>query len=137
MSSKRPRALVFVHKERKLAGVVRVRGDEKGPVEVQLQPWATVTGRLVDADGKPQADVRLGFVQNIDEADPAGVGDLPDREVRTDARGRFTLAGFTPGLRYNPVAMDYLRVLAPIGRDMTFQAGEAKDVGDVTLRPPQ
>jgi hypothetical protein len=135
---KRPRALVFVHKEKKLAGMVRVRGDEKDPVEVKLQPWATVTGRLVDADGKPQADVRLGFVQNIDEPDPSGVGDLPGaRELHTDAQGRFTLEGFAPGLRYNLVAMDSRRVLASIGRNMTLKAGEAKDVGNVTLRPPE
>jgi hypothetical protein len=131
----KPRMVVFVHKEKKLAGAVRVRGDEKGPVEVKLGPWATITGRLVDADGKPLADIRLGFVQNIDEADPTGVGDLPGREVRTGKGGRFTLAGFAPGLRYNLTAMNSARILARIGKDgLQFTAGEEKDVGDVVAK---
>jgi len=56
--------------------------------------------------------LRLGFVMNIDEPDPAGIGDLPDREIRTDAAGRFTVAGFAPGLRYNLAAVEATRVLA-------------------------
>jgi RNA polymerase sigma factor (sigma-70 family) len=133
---KQPRAVALVHKERKLAGVVRVGGGEQGPVEVRLQPWATLTGRLVDADGRPQADVRLGFVQKLSEPDRAGVGDLPGGEIRTGPDGRFTLEGFAPGLRYNLRALDNRR-RAQIGEGMTFQAGEAKDVGDVTVRPPE
>jgi RNA polymerase sigma factor (sigma-70 family) len=134
---RRPRAVVFVHPGKKLAGFVRLTGEEKGPVEVRLQPWATLSGRLVDADGRPQADVRIGFVQRIDEPDPAGVGDLPRGEVRTDRDGRFNLEGFAAGLRYSPAAMDSRRILGRLGEGMTFQAGEKKDVGDITLRPPQ
>jgi protocatechuate 3,4-dioxygenase beta subunit len=134
---KQPRAIAFIHKEKKLAGMVRIGGDAKGPVEVKLQAWGTLTGRLVNADGKPQADVQLGFVRKIDEPDPSAVGDLPDREIRTDADGRFTLSGFVPGLRYNLTARDARRLLARIGEGITFQAGEAKDVGDVTVRPPE
>jgi RNA polymerase sigma factor (sigma-70 family) len=135
VDANKPRAILFLHPDRKLAGMVRVRGDEKRPIEVKLQPWATLTGRLLNADGKPLADVRLTFMQNVDEADPSGVGDLPDREIRTDAQGRFQLVGLVPGLRYNLSAVDARRVLARVGDNMTFKAGEAKDVGDVTARP--
>jgi hypothetical protein len=128
---------VFLHKEKKLAGVVRVRGDEKEPVEVKLEPWATVTGRLVNADGKPLADVRLGFVMNIDEPDPTGVGDLPDREVRTDKNGRFKLDGFAPGLRYNLSATNSVAILATLTKGTQFKSGEEKELGDVIAKRPE
>lgn len=103
---------------------------------MKLGPWATITGRLVDADGKPLANVRLGFVQKVDEPDPTGVGDLPEPEARTGKDGRFKLEGFAPGVRYNLVAIGPNRVLAYIGGEgLQFKAGEEKDVGDVMARP--
>jgi protocatechuate 3,4-dioxygenase beta subunit len=126
-----PRAVAFIHKERKLAGTVRVIGNEKDTVEVKLAPWATISGRLVDADGKPMADVRLGFTQSLEDTDPAGTGDLPDRDAKTDADGRFTLSGFAPGVRYNLAAIGNARIYATFGRDLQFKAGEQKDLGEV------
>ena len=138
VNPKEPRALVFIHQEKKLVGVVRVSGNEKDPAEVKVGPWATLRGRLVNADGKPMADVKLSFLQSIEEADPQGVGDLPDgREIRTDANGRFELSGFAPGLRYNLAALSSTRIIARIGQDMQFMVGEEKDLGDVTARPPE
>ena len=54
-----PRALVFRHEGRKLAGWVEVRGDESQRPRVRLEPWGVATGRLVDPEGKPLADVTL------------------------------------------------------------------------------
>ena len=127
----KPRAVAFVHKERKLAGAARVTGHEKDAIEVKLVPWATVSGRLVDGDGKPMPDIRLGFVQRLEETDAAGAGDLPDYEVRTDANGRFTLSGFAPGVRYHLAALGHARIIATIGKDLQFKAGESRDLGDL------
>ena len=44
----KPRRVQFLHRDRKLAGSVTVQGDEAGPLIVQLEPWATITGRIVD-----------------------------------------------------------------------------------------
>ncbi|HVK09851.1 MAG TPA: carboxypeptidase-like regulatory domain-containing protein, partial [Gemmataceae bacterium] len=131
IGSGKPRAVAFIHKERKLAGTVRVNGGEKEAVEVRLAPWATLRGRLVDADGKPMVDVRLGFVQSLEDPDPVGAGDLPGRDAKTDADGRFTLSGFAPGVRYSLAAIGNSRIYATFGRDLQFEAGEAKDLGDV------
>jgi RNA polymerase sigma factor (sigma-70 family) len=135
VDAKRPRALVFIHTEKKLAGSVRVTGAEKGPIEVTLRPWATLTGRLVDADGRPQADVKLSFTKSLEDPDPAGVGDLPNYEIRTDAQGRFTVTGFAPGLRYNLAAIQANRVVARVADGTQFKEGEEKDVGDVAVKP--
>ncbi len=70
--------------------------------------------------------IRPGFVQNVDERDPATIGDLPD-QIRADKYGRFTLVGFAPGIRYHLVAFGGNRVLVHIGRDpLEFKAGEAE-----------
>jgi hypothetical protein len=132
---KRPRSVVFFHRDKKLAGSVRLTGEEKGPVEVKLEPWATITGRLVDADGKPMANIRLGFFMGVDDPDPTSVGDLPDREIRTDAAGRFTVSGFAPGLRYNLAAINASRLLVQVLNGTQFKAGETKDLGDVAPKP--
>ena len=43
----------FFHAGRKLAGSLRLKGDETGKLTVKLQPWGTVVGRILDEDGKP------------------------------------------------------------------------------------
>src|SRR5262249_14610391 len=49
------RTVMFRDEARKLGKVIRVRkGDDAGgPVVVTLEPLATITGRVVDADGNP------------------------------------------------------------------------------------
>ena len=51
----RTRAVVVLHEKRKLGAVAAVRGDSSKPFEVKLQPLGTLTGRLVDAEGKRDA----------------------------------------------------------------------------------
>ena len=49
----RPRR-VTSHAGRKLIGSVYLKGDEAGPLTIRLQPWGTITGRVVDDDGQPR-----------------------------------------------------------------------------------
>jgi RNA polymerase sigma factor (sigma-70 family) len=148
----RPRLVAFAHLERKLAGSVVLRGDEPGPVTVRLVPWATVFGRLLDADGRPVKDADLSFTQ-VPPAKPgqpratdAGLlvtdprPSKASRFPRTDAEGRFRIEGLIPGLKYN---------LAPYDRKQTGQVrwqglaftgvvlepGEVKDLGELKLLP--
>src|SRR5439155_4702649 len=51
LKTSEPRKLMFIHEGLKLAGSRVVRGDEQGPILVKLEPWATITGRLITADG--------------------------------------------------------------------------------------
>ncbi len=51
--------LDFVHPGRKLAGTLRLKGDETGKLTVKLQPWGTVIGRVLDEEGKPRTNVEL------------------------------------------------------------------------------
>jgi RNA polymerase sigma factor (sigma-70 family) len=139
ISPDHPRKIVFYHVERKLAKVQSIRGDEKGPLAVRLQPLSTVTGRVVDADGRPRAGVKVKaslFIPQDDRDDlPLELlleypswGKLLNRETTTDTEGRFRLEGLVPGLRYEH-KMDgdkpRTQMLAPPG------PGSTKDLGDL------
>src|SRR5262249_20549021 len=97
----RPRTLYLLHQEKKLAGWVRVRGDEKEPVTAKLAPAGSVTGRLIDSDGRaiPGVAVSLQF--------PPGAGNDLYRDIYagraaavTDKDGVFRVDAVVPGVRF-------------------------------------
>jgi hypothetical protein len=112
-----------------------------------------VSGRLIDAAGKPIKNATLDFTE-IPARKPGeplsletglhvfvrwAYNSKPDYTPRTDEEGRFRVVGLIPGLKYNLVkyAAD-----APMGRhvglafsELVLQSGETRDLGEVTLRP--
>jgi RNA polymerase sigma factor (sigma-70 family) len=151
----RPRLLCFAHPEKKLAGSVVVRGDETDAVPVRLQPWATVSGRLLDAEGKPIRNATLAFlavpVRRTDEPRPLDTGlhvidrsaHKPNQDPKTDAEGRFRVEGLIPGLKYNLALydpsgfVDYSEIKwdGLAFSKLILKPGEEKDLGDVKLQP--
>jgi RNA polymerase sigma factor (sigma-70 family) len=105
------RTLVLVHPEKKLGGVQKVRGDEKGPLTFRLEPLGKLAGRLITADGKPWPELRVRVLLSFQEKD---YGELPadlrldyrawqkliSAETTTDKDGRFRVGGLVPGLKY-------------------------------------
>jgi hypothetical protein len=101
LSPGRPRRLVFCHPEKKLGGTATVRGDEKEPVVVKLQPLGAVKGRFLEAEGTPLAGAEIllncparqssELYRFLNQTSPS---------VKTDADGRFTLAGIVPGIKF-------------------------------------
>jgi len=81
-------------------------------IEVKLLVGARVTGRVLDAAGKPvpEAEVRVMAVGGGDGGGLLGVsGQQVDREAETDAQGAFELGGLPPGrLRLLPQRDGYL-----------------------------
>jgi protocatechuate 3,4-dioxygenase beta subunit len=116
----RTRELVFEHIEKGLAKLVAIPGDRTEPLTVRLEPYGSVTGRLVDKDGKPVAGSRVqmrrsGFVGSY----------LPDK---TDRDGRFRASGLIPGQKY---WLGGFREEAAWSTEFTAESGQEKDVGDV------
>jgi hypothetical protein len=139
-----PRRLLAVHREKRLAGTLLVRGDEKGPLTVRLQPWGVVTGRLVTPDGKPHTGVEIltlgGDVitaEGVQPRDP-DAGSLPG-SVKPDKEGKFRLEGLVPGLKYtlSVVRAGYVVFISGSVGDkaLTLKAGETRDLGDVEVKP--
>jgi RNA polymerase sigma factor (sigma-70 family) len=114
LNPRKPRALVFFHPEEKLGKVEQVRGDEEGPLTVHLEPLGSLTGRVVDAQGKPWAglQVKVELTRLI-----TAYKDLPWEVLdklgpvltvvqTTDRDGKFRIEGLLPGLKYNLVVTE-------------------------------
>jgi RNA polymerase sigma factor (sigma-70 family) len=143
------RPLVFVHPEKKLARVVQVPADEKGPLTIRLEPQGGVCGRVLDTVGKPWAGLKVTVsyrVQELREAPPLkrllpwdlflaypAWSKVLNRAATTDAEGRFRLEGLVPGLEYDLRAAEggneeAARVFSR--ERLSVEAGKVHDLGD-------
>lgn len=91
-------------------------------VEVTLEQEPTLAGRVVDAEGKPVADVRLL------------IDGQPQQET-SGADGRFVVTGLSPGEHRVGGLLPPLRSLPE--RKATLQAGQRLDLGDLVLPAPK
>ena len=132
----KPRRVTITHAGRKLAGSVYLRGDETGPLTVRLQPWGTITGRIVGEDGQPRGGLALIDLLAIYPQLPADQGILPEG-IRISHDGRFRIERLIPGLKYGASAIERSMGLGSVFRDVTVAPGEVKDLGDVKVIPPQ
>lgn len=126
--------LDFIHRARKLAGSLALKGDEMGKPTVTLEPWGTVVGRVVDEEGKPRIDVELfGTVRQRPDPDR---GDLENRAT-VDAEGRFRIEGLVPGVKYDASGHSpgglKPKADGPVLKGVQVGPGEVKDLGDITL----
>ncbi len=137
MTAERPRTLVVQHDGKQLAGFNDVWWETKGPIKVKLEPWAVVTGRLVDSDGRPRAGI--AFLPEIIGKFRLGgghIGHWPDR-ITTDRDGRFRVEAIVPGLRYRLTLERASGGSTDTGPVVTpLEPGEARDLGDVSAIIP-
>src|SRR5262249_28023982 len=92
-SPRRSWDVLFRHPEKGLVGVAQAPKESGGSVTVRLEPGAAVTGRLVDADGKPRAGVELEVFCGLKK-------DLYWERVQTDREGRFRVGALPPGCEF-------------------------------------
>jgi len=127
---RRPRDVFFLHPEKGLVGVARPPKDNGGSVTARLEPGATVTGRLVDADGKPRAGVELE-VRFRHKAKSAyfNESDYSAEPVKTDREGRFRVGALLPGYDYQ---LSDGKGQFSVGKGLG--SGQTKDLGDVRMK---
>jgi RNA polymerase sigma factor (sigma-70 family) len=124
---RRPRSVLFQHEARKLVGILDVPTDAATPMTVRMQPACSISGRLLDTDGQPRANVELE-VSFLPPKREAWTHHLPNR-ISTDAQGRFSLGGLIPGLEYE--LSDRQNQIKIVG---LTRPGESKDLGDVRAK---
>ena len=122
----------FFHAGRKLAGSLRLKGDETGKLTVKLQPWGTVVGRIVDEDGNPRTNVKL-FCFLLDRSQ-LEFGHIKG-PLTVDGQGRFRIEGLVPGLKYDVSGSSSNGVDGTVFKNLQIGPGEVKDLGDVKLPP--
>jgi RNA polymerase sigma factor (sigma-70 family) len=124
-----PRPLLFQYPQKGLVGVGQPPKNRGESITVQLRPGATITGRLVDAVGRPRPGVRLVIWRHHEEtAQPMDSTFFPPQPDTTDEQGRFRLAGLLPG--YEFILYDG-KGIVPLGKGLS--SGETKDLGDVKI----
>ncbi|MBP3956890.1 sigma-70 family RNA polymerase sigma factor [Gemmata sp. G18] len=133
------RRVMFVHTERKLAGSAVAVGGTKEPLEVRLEPWGEVTGRLVGANGKPVAG-RMDMSYEVTEQADVKLGSSPlchpgGHGISTGSDGRFRISGLVPGLTYRWFASGTKNERATVP-DVVPKAGTT-DLGDIVVRDEQ
>lgn len=128
---RRPRELLFQHEEKGLVGMARPPKTNGDSIVVTLQRGATVTGRLVDAQGRPRTDVELyaWFRAKGEPARPGWErGKAPER-ARTDRDGRFRFGAIMPGYEFHIEDRDEERFVGD-----GLRSGQTKDLGDVRTK---
>lgn len=120
---KRPRTLLAVLKKDRLIGTLEVKAQDKGPLELRLRPWASVTGRLVDAAGEPIAGATVWAGRK--EGSAGG-------RVTTDEDGTFEVDALLPGETYHLTMTSRTGQFLVPDKPVTVEAkaGETK-VGDL------
>ncbi|CAN5452828.1 hypothetical protein BH10PLA2_BH10PLA2_17100 [soil metagenome] len=133
--------LQFVHPDKKHAGHLLLKGNEKGPIKAQLQLAGTIRGRVVTKDGEPITKGELIGMQAT-RTQPGGPesdfesGSLPN-DIQLDKEGRFVIAGLAPGLTYKIGLLRsrvYLTELEGKASKVNVKPGETLDLGDVVAK---
>ena len=108
---------------------------------LRLQPSGTITGRVVDEDGRPRGGLGLISAGGSLPERPAEQGILPGGNIgggiRIGRDGRFRVEGLVPGLKYGGHAVDGSMYRGELFHDVTVAPGEVKDLGDLKLIPPK
>jgi RNA polymerase sigma factor (sigma-70 family) len=148
LHAKKPRWLLFVHPEKKLGRLLKMSLDDPAPLNVRLEPLGTLTGRLVDADGKPVAGLKVIAQRSFNPGDNAELpADLQyngqswskiiNGEATTARDGKFRVEGLVPGVKYMLTVASGVDVLPRwIRNGLTVEAGKVNDLGEVKDKPP-
>jgi hypothetical protein len=99
---------------------------------VQLQPWGTLTGRVIDDEGRPQGRLEVTMISK-GEFDPMR-GPFPLGIPRIGPDGRFRIEKIIPGLVYEFQVHGEDRIFGTILEGVTLSSGETRDLGDVPIR---
>src|SRR5262245_46300595 len=143
------RLLAVVHAKRRLVGTAVVKEGDKDPV-VKLGAGATLTGRIVDASGKPigGATVDLYYTRReVSEVSEPLTKDytpamrVAHREAVTDANGEFRFDALFPGHEFRLLFYKGKKRLGPEydkpPRYSIDKHGDALKLGDVKVEPAE
>jgi protocatechuate 3,4-dioxygenase beta subunit len=124
-----PHDVLFQHPEKGLVGVAHPPKENGGTVTVRLEPGAAVTGRLVDADGRPRGGVELEVSFRLPEGRH---WDDYCQRITTDREGRFRIEALLPGYEFR---LSDGKGEWPLSG--TLRSGQTKDLGDLKPKEPK
>ena len=138
LDPKKPRRVLFYHAERRLAGALTVRGDEKEPPVARLVPTGCVTGRVLDREGQPivGASIDLSSPDRIASELYRQLGQR-QKMIHTAKDGRFRIEGIVPEVKFT-LSITQGRTFfvgEPRIGVRQVKSGETLDLGGVRVKP--
>jgi RNA polymerase sigma factor (sigma-70 family) len=127
---RRPRDILFQLPEKGLIGVAQPPKGNGDTITVRMEPGAAITGRLVDAEGKPRAGVKLEVWFRLKE--DSGFQAFSREGIQTDREGRFRLEALLPGYAFR-----LYDGKGELDLGSALRSGQTKDLGDVELKPTE
>jgi beta-lactamase regulating signal transducer with metallopeptidase domain len=128
----KPRQVIAKSKDGKHVVRTFVSTEDPQPRTIQLGRAGSITGRIVDANGKPVT----ALLSHDQQARLAPDSDsIP--QVRADAKGRFRIDALLPGVRYSGEirgGAGDTEVLGKAFKDVVLRAGEVRDLGDIRIK---
>ena len=128
----KPREVIATSGDGKYIVKTSVSADDLRPATIRLEPAGSITGRIVDDNGKPVKALLSPDQQTKAAAD---VGYIP--QVRSDADGRFRIVGLLAGLRYSGEIRGRNSDSERVGtafENVVLRAGEVRDLGDIRIK---
>jgi RNA polymerase sigma factor (sigma-70 family) len=130
---KESREVLVLHPKRELGAMTDLKPGTKGTLAIRLAPTGTLTGRVLDPDGRPLKEQGLSVWFTRAGSDTIRLHLEP--RARTDGKGRFRIPGLLPGLHYQiELARSPGLTLGKRLQGLTVKSGEVKDLGDVNAR---
>jgi RNA polymerase sigma factor (sigma-70 family) len=143
LDPKYPRTLIFHHARKKLAKTLVLRGDEKGPLTVRLEPLGAITGRCVDASGKPLPGITVWLLigekqEKVLPTEFLFLGELfrrvlPPNKATTDKDGRFRIEGLIAGLKYDLGIGPEMKIPKRVLKEVAGKPGATVEVGEIKV----
>jgi hypothetical protein len=105
---------------------------------VQLQPWGTLTGRVVTPLGNPLTSVRVNCRAEVKHKGRT----IPSAEVTVfpGKDGRFRIEGLIADVKYE-LSVSRANVQETISggnpKDLTIESGATRNLGELKVKPPE
>jgi hypothetical protein len=125
----RVQQITFFEEERKLIGFLSTGGDGGGdaPYTVRMQPWGTLTGRILDEAGNP---IPATFVIRFE-------GIQQSAAINGDPQGLFQIDRIVPGRATSAVVYRSDTPITRVGtafEKLVLRPGEVRNLGDIRVR---
>lgn len=95
---------VMVTDPNDMMGMLGMGGDDDKPQDIVMKRAATVTGRVLRADGTPIVSARVRLVPKENGMGFNPMGQVGGEESFTDGRGQYRIDSAVSGTKYNVVA---------------------------------
>jgi RNA polymerase sigma factor (sigma-70 family) len=128
INPRRPRDVLLQHLEEGLVGIAQRPKENGASIDVRMEAGATVTGRLMSADGQPRAGAKLKVL--FRPMNDSTWYEYSPAEITTDKQGKLRIEAMFPGYEFRLSDGQGLLVIGG-----PLRSGQTADLGDVQLKP--